>query len=226
MIFKLESMNLVTDKRGVTLRCPACRHEGTFEARIEQMIRADRPRGLLGQRCCPNPKCKAHVFIAIDHNGEVLVSYPPERIDFDASSIPEPIVSSLEEAITCHANEAFIAAAIMVRRTLEELCAQKEVAGDDLNAQIRALGSSGLFPPEFLSALTERRWLGNDATHVKSKHYTNIGKPEVELAIDVTKEMLKSIFQFNNLLQGLKDLKQAKSPSANTSPSSPTTPSP
>jgi hypothetical protein len=43
----------------------------------------------------------------------------------------------MEEAVACHAAECFIAAAIMVRKTLEELCRERGATGANLNVNGR-----------------------------------------------------------------------------------------
>ena len=67
------------------------------------------------------------------------MSYPPERIDFDSTNVPVQVVECLEEAIACHANQCFIAAAIMVRKTLELLCMAQNASGGNLKDKIKAL---------------------------------------------------------------------------------------
>jgi len=227
MIFKLDTYRTSNNQEGVTLRCPACRQLGTFEAIINEVICISKRRGTkgspdgilavplsstyyLGHRRCPNPACRAHVFVAWDSDNKVLVAYPPERIDFDSTSIPATIVASFEEAITCHANGAYTAAAIMVRRTLEFLCADKNAKGNNLKERIEALANNVILPPGLLRGLDNLRLLGNDAAHVEATAYAQIGKEEVELAIDVTKEVLKSVYQLDDLVARLERLKTSK----------------
>lgn len=194
MIIKIaQRMDLIAPSV-VNLRCPACRNLGTFNGVGVQDILTD-PNTFLGQRRCPNPQCHAHVFVVFDFN-RILVSYPPERIDFDAADVPHPVISALEEAITCHANQCFTAGAIMVRKTLEELCRDRGAQGSNLKDRIRALGTKVVLPKELLDGLDDLRLLGNDAAHIESTEYENIGKEEVETGIDFTKEVLKAVYQY------------------------------
>jgi len=191
-----------------------CRQLGTFEA-----IHSECNDGVarfgsaeathFGQRHCPNRKCRAHLFVVVrSRDGEVLASYPPERIDFDAANIPGGILAALEEAITCHANDCYTAAAIMVRKTLEELCHDRGATGDNLKARIRGLRSKVILPPELLDGLDDLRLLGNDAAHIESQDYNDVGKEEVEVGIDFTKEVLKAAYQHDALLKRLRSLKK------------------
>jgi hypothetical protein len=191
-----------------SLRCPGCRQLGVFERiLVDDLVL---PGGvLLGQRCCPNPECHAHVFLAYDATQRrVLVSYPAERIDFDPANIPPTILKPLNEAVTCHANACFVAAAIMVRKTLEELCHDRGAGGNDLKARIQSLQTKVVLPKELFDGLDDLRLLGNDAAHVESRVYDNVGQQEVEVALEFTKEVLKAVYQYSALLARLRSLKK------------------
>jgi hypothetical protein len=99
-------------------------------------------RVLAGHRRCPDGVCQTHVFI-VREGSKVLMSYPAETIDFDSSKIPAPITSAFEEAIMCHASQCFVASAIMVRKTLEELCRDRGAKGSSLKERVRNLGTIG-----------------------------------------------------------------------------------
>jgi hypothetical protein len=145
-------------------------------------------------------------------NGSVTVSYPAERIDFDATDIPAGILKTFEEAITCHANQCFVAAAIMVRKTLEELCRERGATGKNLKERITALGTKVVLPAELLQGLDDLRLLGNDAAHIESQEYDKVGQEEVEVGIEFTKEVLKAVYQYSALLNRLRALKKAPTP--------------
>ena len=149
------------------------------------------------------PGCHAPIFVILK-NGQFYKSYPPEVIDFDATDIPEAIQASVKEAIKCHSDECYRAAAIMVRRTLEEICAERGAGGKDLNARIKALKQHVVIPEELLDAANELRILGNDAAHIEAKVYDEIGKEEAEVAIELAKELLKAVYQYSSLLQKLR----------------------
>jgi hypothetical protein len=191
------------------LRCPECRQRGTFENIGVQDVQltSAQPNVILGLRRCPNVDCRAAVFV-LHSNGKLLESFPAETIDFDATNIPAGIVGAFEEAIKCHANQCFIAAAIMVRKTLEELCRDRQAAGGNLKERIRALGTKIVLPQELLNGLDDLRLLGNDAAHIESQEYEKIGKEEVEVGMEFTKEVLKAVFQYSTLLSRLRALKK------------------
>jgi hypothetical protein len=165
------------------------------------------PRVILGLRRCPNAACKAAIFV-VHYAGKLMESFPAETVDFDATNIQAGVVTSFEEAIKCHANQCFVAAAIMVRKTLEELCRDRQAMGDNLKARIRALGAKVVLPQELLEGLDDLRLLGNDAAHIESQEYEKVGKEEVEVGIEFTKEVLKAVYQYSALLGRLRALKR------------------
>lgn len=192
---------------GTSLRCPACGHRGTFDPCGQDLTFNNFSVGI---RRCPTKDCRAIVFV-VWSGGEVVDAYPPQRIDFDSGGIPTRVVKALEEAITCHATQCYTAAAIMVRKTLELLCDVQEVTGDNLKKRIEGLRGKILLSRDLLEGLNELRILGNDAAHVEAKEYDDIGKDEVEIGIDVAKEVLKAVYQHSNLVSRLRRLKKPQS---------------
>jgi Domain of unknown function (DUF4145) len=211
-IMQLRVKGGLTSKPGgyVSIRCPACKQIGTFETigsdLTFQSDNASWP--IVGHRVCPNPSCKAHLFVVINNNA-LFGSYPPERIDFDATAVPDSIIQSLEEAITCHANHCYVAAAIMIRKTLELLCFDQGVTGANLKERIKLLGTKAVLPPDLFSGLDDLRLLGNDAAHIESEAYEKISQEELEVGIEFTKEVLKATYQYTSLLKRLRGLKKS-----------------
>ena len=191
----------------ISMRCPGCRQLGTFMPIPQAVDIAIHGGAVLGMRKCPNTACNANIFF-VHQGGKLLVSYPPERLDFDASGVPPAVSQALEEALTCHAHQCYVAAAIMVRKTLEALCRDRAATGPNLKERIRALGSKVVLPQELLDALDDLRLLGNDAAHIESQEYDQVGEQEVEVAIAVAKEVLKAVYQYTNLLTKLRALKK------------------
>ncbi len=217
----LKAMQSVNHKAAhvVNIRCPICRHTGAFggfpgceDATWEQRgdnrhgIKADL-KGFAGARLCPNSECRAVVFVGQVVDQPRLV-YPPEIIDFDATNLPEKILSSLQEAIQCHSASAYKASALMIRRVLEELCADKNATGQNLKERISNLKTVAVISNDLLEAADELRILGNDAAHVDARDYDEIGQDESNLAIELAKELLKAVYQYADLVARLKALRK------------------
>lgn len=221
-IDRIQGLPKTTDQnaREINLRCPHCRREGVFYS-IHQVsditwaVIETSPGGstkmtaqpTIGIRICPNGGCRAFVFVVIDR-GKLVRSFPPEVIDFDASNLPERITATLEEAVKCHAAGCYRAAALMIRRALEEVCDDKKATGGNLKQRIAALGATIIIPPDLLEAADELRLLGNDAAHIEAQLYDAIEEEEVATALDLTKELLKAVYQYNSLVARLRALKK------------------
>lgn len=190
----------------LSLRCPFCREIGILN---KATLHDGRATGGLrfGPRRCPKPECRSLVFVIHD-GAKVVASYPPSRLDFDSTNVPAAVAKALEEAIACHASECYIAAAIMVRKTLEELCRDRQATGKNLKDRIKALQGKVVLPQELLDGVDELRLLGNDAAHVESQEFNQVGRPEVEVGIEFAKEVLKAVYQYSSLLGRLRALKK------------------
>jgi Domain of unknown function (DUF4145) len=187
---------------------PTCRREATLD-QVEQDRIKPRLGGAQvtwGYRRCPNESCGALIFVVIDA-GHVIASWPPETIDFDATDLPPKVLAALEEAITCHAHNCYVAAAIMVRKTLEEVCADRQAQGGTLYARLEDLRGKLLLPKEMFDALHDLRLLGNDAAHVELSDFDAIDEAKLDAALEIAKEILKAAYQYTALMGKLDALK-------------------
>jgi hypothetical protein len=193
-----------------SLRCPKCKQVGIFDHfdNVPDLVKQGKPPYFFIQRRCPNETCLTHVFVVLDERQTVVRSYPSERVDFDVTNIPSRIANSLEEAITCYAEEAYVASAIMIRRTLEELCEDKSAKGSNLKERIASLRANVVLPEELFAAMDDLRLLGNDAAHIEAKVFDSVGTDEVEIGLLLTKEILKSVYQLDDLVKRLQSLKK------------------
>lgn len=213
----------------IVIRCPNCRNHVTLDHFGPHDIETSTVQAVqvtFGQRTCPN--CQAHLFVVYDRPKNLLVSYPPETIEFDASDVPKPVREALEEAITCHAHQCCTAGAIMVRKTLEELCYDRGSTNGNLKEKIASLRDKVTLPEAMFNALDNLRLLGNDATHVESRVFNQVGQQELSVAIEVTKEILKATYQYKSLMGQLEALKRGtlETPSAQPEEQGPGAPPP
>lgn len=196
-----------TDARfSLAIRCPGCGNYGTFEAMAINDL--DLSSGLVvGLRRCPYDQCRTVVYY-VRRGTTIVLTVPFDRIDFDKADVPEPVLQAFEEAITCHAVRCFVASAMLVRKTLELICADRGAKGKDLKERIKALRERIVVPNELLEGMDDLRLLGNDAAHVESRIFDAIGKEELDVAIEFSKEILKAVYQYKGLTARLKGLKK------------------
>ncbi|HXH26886.1 MAG TPA: DUF4145 domain-containing protein [Candidatus Acidoferrum sp.] len=195
-------------------KCPHCGNQSNFEgAGIPDLkginfANGDQVLWLLGIRRCPNSQCHGQLFF--QKIGSTIEVFPFTRIDFNPSEIPQAIVHCFKEALECEANQCYIASAIMVRKTLEMICEDRQAAGSRLVDRLSTLQTQITLPPQLFKAMDNLRILGNDAAHVELKDFDKIGKDELEVAIDLTKEILKGIYQMDSIVDRLEKLKKAQ----------------
>ncbi|RZN32188.1 DUF4145 domain-containing protein [Bradyrhizobium sp. Leo121] len=201
----------------VSIRCPHCRELGSFNA-IGAAKAFNKPGKVGGNtvigtyfatiRVCPNLKCFGLVFVIEAGNGVVEIE-PPQLLDFNPDGLSPRLQQTLKEAVACHAAGAYRAAAMMVRRLLEEICDENKAAGANLHQRLASLRSAIVLPEPLFEAMNELKALGNDAAHIEAKVYDNIGADEAEDSIELAKEIVKALYQLKGLIARLQARKAA-----------------
>jgi len=207
MKLTLKSIGGTNNHINVAIRCPHCGHYGTFIP-IAQDLFAQEQQIYFGHRKCPNEICNGHLLFFANKSKEIVETFPSDTIPFDKSGIPDRILNAFTEAITCHSNNCFVASAIMIRKTLEEICSHEGCTGENLKKKLQALSTKIMIPVELRDGMDELRLLGNDAAHIEANAFEQIGKNEIEISIEFTKEILKATYQYEGLLSKLRSLKR------------------
>lgn len=216
-----EARGLHDQSTPLSLRCPHCLQIGMFENALrrevtyqKQVYYPENTAHLMIShfqatvRLCPNPSCEGLV-LAVTRNGKVTKSLPSAKLNFDTEGIPPALIETLQEAIECHGAGAYRAAAMMVRRLMEELCEEHKAVGNNLHQRLLDLRTKVPLSVALLDGAMELKVLGNDAAHVIAKEYATIGAEEAEVSIEVAKEILKALYQHQNLVGRLQKLKGA-----------------
>src|SRR5690606_35546107 len=83
----------------LSVRCPGCGHQSNVTpiAGIQDLWVES--RFATGQRRCPKPECQTLVFVVATGTGDVVTSYPPQRLDFDPTGVPAVVLAPFEEAL-------------------------------------------------------------------------------------------------------------------------------
>lgn len=205
----------------INVRCPYCSRNGAFSSvgledlGWQQSRQNDKGQQVnenwsSGLRSCPNQECRGVVAFIRSRTG--LTLYPAELKEFDPGDLPQAVRECMEEAIKCHAQGCYRAAAIMVRRSLEVMCEERGATGPTLEKRIEALRNQIVISQDLIDGAHELRFLGNDAAHVEAKAFARVGREEAEAAIDVVKEMLRATYQTASLVRRLCAMKQPPPP--------------
>jgi uncharacterized protein DUF4145 len=191
--------------------CPECGKAGSFDplGGIKDIFHSS--RWVIGFRRCPDYECRQLILFMFDRlagSVKLKTQWPPSRIEFKTESVPENIISTLQEAIDCHSNQCWRAGATMVRRTLEEICDDNNAKGEDLFQRIEALKDKVVIAPALFEGMHGIRFLGNDAVHLELKQFDEVGDEELAVSIEITKQIIGSIYQSDALVNRLNALKK------------------
>lgn len=120
--------------------------------------------------------------------------FPPTESRLDRS-LPSPIRSSFDEALSCYQAKAYTAAAIMCRKTLQGICVEHEVLSNNLAQALREMKDKGLIESRLFEWADELRLSGNQAAHdVKS----SMSPADARDILDFTRALLEYVFTFRD----------------------------
>ena len=190
------------DRKGMP-SCPYCGQTGTFASLSEDTVIDHNT--FVSVRKCLNEACRGVIFYSRGGDGNVKTL--PYRVIDEKVETPPGVRNALEEATICHSHGCYVAAAVMVRRALAELCRGAGIADGDLPDRLESLGKTIVMPPALLTGLRDLRMLGNAAASSESEIYSTVSRKEVELGIDCTKAILKALYRYESLVGRLKAFK-------------------
>lgn len=207
--------------KSIYTTCPYCSNEVTFLPIEAESKDAYLDFGMctnhyheskyMGLRKCSHPECGniiafSFYFIAdpIDYDNEGEIEFSSRIKDLQTlpaidnciqlENLPKNVRNSFIEVQKCFYNACFMASAVMIRKTLEEICADKGIKGKNIEIKIDNLLNSGKIPKDIGEELHELRKLGNDGAHIDLKTFNSIGKAEVKSALDVLTHVLEKIY--------------------------------
>jgi hypothetical protein len=210
-VFQVEGSFTKGHEHPASIRCPHCHELGQFDlvhdlgiSYMKKLSNSTMQGFFACLRICPNVECKGLVFV-ITRGGKVAEVLPPELIQFNVEDLPESLERTLKEAVACNGAGAHRAAAMMVRRLLEEICAENNAEGDNLHKRLAALKGKVVLPQMLFEAMDELKLLGNDAAHIEAREYDDIGPKQAEAAIELAQEVVKSLYQLKALITKLRN---------------------
>ncbi len=196
----------------ITIVCPACGAYGTFHNVGADTIIKDGDGnyaiGGYGLRLCPNKECHTIIIAEFNDAESVQRTYPSSSRAVNLKDVPPKVAAAFEEAVACFSSNFYVASAIMIRKTLEEICSENNANGKNLKLRIDDLSTKIVIPLALKNGMHELRLLGNDAAHVESHVFEEIGENELSISIDFTQEIIKALYQHQDLLKRLQSLKK------------------
>jgi hypothetical protein len=209
-------------QRDLTGTCPHCHYAAHFEkylntpdiAGASQKIDKREVGYFHGMRRCPN--CRNNVFLVAEQIVEsgrflpptVVETFPEPSVEFNRDGLSQMLQDLFEECLVCFQNHCFRAAAILLRRCLEQICAEKGITGGTLHHRLNLLKPLVQIDERLYAILFDIKLLGNDAAHANLASFDKIGHDEASLAIEVFKKVLDSLYHTPDLLTQFQNLKK------------------
>nr|WP_279636264.1 DUF4145 domain-containing protein [Micromonospora noduli] len=116
--------------------------------------------------------------------------WPPQH-RLLSTAIPAGLRSIHEEARTCFKAKAYRASVVMVRRTIEGVCAENGVEESVLRRSLEALNKAGVIDGRLLEWAQELRVLGNAGAHYTEESIT---RQDAEDALALAEALLDYVF--------------------------------
>jgi Domain of unknown function (DUF4145) len=143
-------------------------------------------------------------------------SEPPEReyppMDRTLQySVPDSIRNAFTEARTCFRAKAFIATAIMCRKTLEGICSAHGTKSKNLAGELKELKDKGVIENRLFEWAEALRTMGNEAAHGVD---FIVSREDAEDTLQFTEALIQYVFTYRDRFEEFKK-RRAKS----TSPS-------
>lgn len=165
---------------------------------------------------CQNGECLGMVVAIFgstagsNPESDLIRMWPGRRLPIDLTDVPEKLAAHLSEAATCHAEGCYTAAAIMLRRVVEELCEDAGAQGKTLHDRLKDVKAQQklILTDELFDVLFELKALGNDAAHVDLQSFDNVGESEATVALRVAMKVVEALFQQKSIVEELRSLKR------------------
>jgi len=169
---------------------------GSYEADYE-----DEPPGKYSLGKCP--RCSRPILLAQTDWGRGWVDlyqlYPAQqKINH---GLPQSIRTTYTEALGCYKSKAYIATAIMCRKTLEGICAEHGIQERNLSTSLRKMKEIGVIESRLFEWADALRLEGNDAAHNVS---ASVSPEDARDLLEFTNALLEYVFTFRDKFEAFK----------------------
>lgn len=145
------------------------------------------------------PRCKRPFVVSQYNDGvigeevqETLLPLPYRRVD---PNLPPTVLSAFEEALSCLRSGANSATVLMSRKTLEAMCHENKISGDNLAQMLKTAKDRKVIDGRLFQWADELRLAGNRAAHDVVDSLTRQDAMDV---VAFTHAMLEYIFTFQD----------------------------
>jgi hypothetical protein len=122
--------------------------------------------------------------------------------------LPQQIKAAYSEARSCYKSKAYTATAIMCRKTLEGICAEHGVTGNNLVKNLKELKDKGIIENRLYEWADALRISGNEAAHDVN---VTISQEDARDVLEFTNALLEYIFTFRDRFEKFKQRRVAQS---------------
>jgi Domain of unknown function (DUF4145) len=126
-----------------------------------------------------------------------------------SSKIPESLRLEHKEARSCFSTAAYTATVVMVRRTLEGVCAENGVRRQPLIRALQQMQTEGLIEGRLLEWAEELRVLGNDGAHFTGRR---VSREDAQDALALAEALLDYLYVFSAQFAEFKQRRDARKP--------------
>ena len=154
---------------------------------------------------CPN--CEKPFLTDNDEIWGQSVLYPlaDNRVN---PKLPVPLKSAYSEAISCFKSKAYTATVIMCRKTLEGICVEHGVKGNNLVSSLKVLKDKGVIENRLFEWADALRISGNEAAHDVT---VTVSPEDARDILEFTNALLEYVFTFRDKFEEFKKRRSAKS---------------
>ncbi|WP_433261489.1 DUF4145 domain-containing protein [Actinosynnema sp. CS-041913] len=122
--------------------------------------------------------------------------------------IPSAIRNEMTQARNCFKHQAYTAAVVMVRRTLEGVCADHSINERTLISSLRKMEERKIIDGQLVEWTTELRTLGNTAAHYTGEALT---KQDAQDALALAEALLDYVYFYSRKFADFKQRRQSNS---------------
>jgi hypothetical protein len=134
---------------------------------------------------------------------EEVQNFPkPPKGNIDTKYLPDIVKNIYQETCNAYRDGALTLAGIGFRATIEAICNDQKIPGDQLNVKISNLANKGLLSKKDSSRLHSIRFMGNDAVHDTKKPL----KKSLRAALIIVEHLITTVYIIDKESSGKLDL--------------------